>query len=194
MEKEINNKLSFLDILIDNTDILSTSVYHKPTYTGLLANYFSFIPESYKIGLARTLIDRTFKLNNTWNLFNTDLHNLKNSLCKNMFPPKLIDSCIKSYLDSKFNNIDRGDTNTDDTRYFKLPFIGKYSSVTKYKVSKLISQLCKPVNIKLVFTTSKIKDYFSTKDVIPNALKSMVVYKFICASCKASYVVKPTDT
>ena len=79
-----------------------------------------------------------------------------------MIPPKLIDSCIKSYLDSKFTNSYRGDTNTDEdsnTMYFKLPFIGKYSSVTKYKVSKLISQFCKPVNIKLVFTTSKIKDY-----------------------------------
>ena len=116
MEKEVNNKLSFIDILIDNIqiDILSTSVCDKPTYTGLLRNYFSFIPESYTIGLIRTLIDRTFKLNNTWNLFNSDLHNLKNNLCKNMFPPKLIDSCIKSSLDSKFTNSDRVDTNTDE--------------------------------------------------------------------------------
>ena len=65
-----------------------------------------------------------------------------------MFPPKLIDSCIKGYLDGKFTNSDRAETNTDEdnnTMYFKLPFIGKYSSVTKYKVSKLIRQFYKPV-------------------------------------------------
>ena len=69
LKKEINIKLYFLHILKDNTDKRSTSVYHKPTYNGLLTNHFSFIPESYKIVLIRTLINRTFKLNNTWNLF-----------------------------------------------------------------------------------------------------------------------------
>ena len=36
-----------------------------------------------------------------------------------MFPPKLIDNCIKSYLDNKFTNSDRGDTNTDEDNTLK---------------------------------------------------------------------------
>ena len=57
-EKEIENKLPFLDILISNNENLQTSVFHKKTYTGLLVNYFSFVLDSYKYGLIKTLLDR----------------------------------------------------------------------------------------------------------------------------------------
>ena len=35
---------------------------------------------------------------------------------------------------------------------------------------------------------SKIKNYFSYKDPIPNDLKYFLVYKFTCASCSSSYI------
>ena len=34
----------------------------------------------------------------------------------------------------------------------------------------------------------KIKNYFAYKDPIPNDLKSLLVYKFTCASCSSSYI------
>ena len=43
-------------------------------------------------------------------------------------------------------------------------------------------------NIKLVFNSFKIKNYFSYKDPIPNDLKSSLIYKFSCASCGSSYI------
>ena len=51
MEKELNRKLPFLDVLIDNSDTnsLLTRVYRKKTFTGLLTNYFSFTSYSYKV-------------------------------------------------------------------------------------------------------------------------------------------------
>ena len=50
-------------------------------------------------------------------------------------------------------------------------------------------EFCKEnVNIKLVFTSFKIKNYFSYKDPIPDDLKSFLVYKFTCASCSSSYI------
>ena len=45
MEREIDKKLLFLDILLDNSHpSIVTSVYRKKTFTGLLTNYFSFAP------------------------------------------------------------------------------------------------------------------------------------------------------
>ena len=65
--KQISGKLQFLDTLIENTDnSFFTTVYHKPTHTGLLTNYFSFVAKTYKNSLIRTLIDRTYKTNNSW--------------------------------------------------------------------------------------------------------------------------------
>ena len=52
---------------------------------------------------------------------------------------------------------------------------------------KLCKEFCKE-NFKLVFTSFKIKNYFSYKDPIPDDLKSFLVYKFTCASCSSSYI------
>jgi len=74
MEREENHKLPFLDVLLDNhsNQGIITSVIHKKTHTGLLTNYYSFVPFSYKLGLVRTLVDRIFKINNTWVGFHLD--------------------------------------------------------------------------------------------------------------------------
>ena len=54
MEKEMDKKIPFLDVLINNSQ-----PYRKKTFTGLLTNYFSFTPFSNKLGLIRTLVDCT---------------------------------------------------------------------------------------------------------------------------------------
>ena len=67
----------FLMVYLQNhTGHFVTSTYHKSTYTGLLMNFFSFTPPSYKTGLIRTLVDRARKLNNTENVFQQDLQKL----------------------------------------------------------------------------------------------------------------------
>ena len=74
MEREIDKKLPFLDILLDNSHpSIVTSVYRKKTFTGLLTNYFSFAPLNYKLGLIRTLVDRVYKINNSWVGFHLDV-------------------------------------------------------------------------------------------------------------------------
>ena len=99
IEKEKNKQLPFLDILNDSSsNKLVTSVYRKPTYTGLLTNYNSFTSPNYKKGLIKTLIDRTFCINSTWSGFHYDILNLKSVLQKNEFPLKLIDKSISKYF------------------------------------------------------------------------------------------------
>ena len=73
----------------------------------------------------------------------------------------------------------------------KLPYIGNLSHDIKNKLSKLCKEFCKEnFNIKLVFNSFKIKNYFAYKDPIPNDLKSFLVYKFTCASCSSGYIGK----
>ena len=94
IEKEYMKQLPFLDVLNTRSDRLITSVYKKSTFTGLLQNYNSFVPFTYKKGLIKTLTDRTFRLNNTWVGFHLDLEKLKVILQKNEYPPKLIDKSV----------------------------------------------------------------------------------------------------
>ena len=59
-ETKVNNCLPFLDILITRANgSFSTSVFHKPTFTGL---YNSFIPSIYKTGLISSLLNRYFSI------------------------------------------------------------------------------------------------------------------------------------
>ena len=74
MELENNKQLPFLDVLLDRSEgTLRTTTYRKRTFSGVLLNYHSFTPMSYKIGLVRCLIDRIFKIHNTWMGFHLDL-------------------------------------------------------------------------------------------------------------------------
>ena len=67
METEVNKIIPFLDVLINNSqNILKTSTCHKSTYSGLLLNYTSSTSRFNKIGLMKCLIDRAYKMNNTW--------------------------------------------------------------------------------------------------------------------------------
>ena len=52
-----------------------------------MTNYFSFIPYPYKLGLIRTLVDRAYKINNTWLGFDEDIKKLTEILKKNLFQP-----------------------------------------------------------------------------------------------------------
>ena len=59
----------------------------------------------------------------------------------------------------------------------------------KNKLSKLCKYFCKKkFNIKLVFDSFKIKNYFSHKDPIPDDLTFILKDKFTYASCSSSYI------
>ena len=136
IEKEKSKQLPFLHILNESSsNKLATSVYRKPTYTGLLTNYNSFTSPNYKKGLIKTLIDRTFRINSTWSGVHYDILNLKLVLQKNEFPLKLIDKSISKYLS---NNVFKQKENeqmllleSSKKRFYKLPYIGNFSIQTK---------------------------------------------------------------
>ena len=58
-EKENNNQLAFLDILISNADRFKTSIFAKAcTFTGLGTNFLSICSHKFKINAITTLMHR----------------------------------------------------------------------------------------------------------------------------------------
>ena len=141
METEINHKLPFPDVLLDNSNppSLVTSVFRESTYTGLLTNFFSFTPFPNKLGLIRTLVDRTFKINNTWIGFHNNIKELTNVLGKNQFPSSLVNKTVKHYLSNFFASTSRTfaatSSNVSRTHYYKLPFVGPFSTTLTAELS-----------------------------------------------------------
>ena len=183
--------MSFLDVFISgiNNQNLTLKTYDKSTYTGLLLNFKSFTSFSYKITLIKCLVERSLKICNNGNFFHNDIENIKYNLIKNAYPPFLIDSVIKKYLNYTFFNNRNQLKDTSAVHYFKLPYIDNLSHHIKNKLLKLFKEFCKEIfKITFVFTSFKNKNYFSYKDLILDGLKSFLVYKLTCAGCSSSYI------
>ena len=61
IELEKQNKMSFPDIAIIRGDkTFTSSVYRKPTFSGVYTHFDSFLPSTYKFGTVNTLAYRCF--------------------------------------------------------------------------------------------------------------------------------------
>ena len=133
----------------------------------------------------------SFKMCNNWNSFHNDIENTKSNLIKNACPSFLMDKFIKKFLDYKFSSNQNQLKDRSDVHYFKLPYISSLSHHIKNRFLILCKEFCKEnFNIKIVFSSLKIKNLFPYKGPIPNDLKSFLVYTFTCASSSSSYIGK----
>ena len=63
LEQEINSKLSFLDVEVSQQQgKFITTVYRKPTFSGVYTHFDSFSTTVYKVGMIYTLAYRCFKI------------------------------------------------------------------------------------------------------------------------------------
>ena len=97
LDIEENECLPFLDVLVSRSadSVVSTSLYRKDTFSGLMMQYDSFVPVSYKKSLVNGLIHRAWKICSSSELFQSELNNIKCLLLSNGFPLKFINRQIK---------------------------------------------------------------------------------------------------
>ena len=135
------------------------------------------------------LVDRMYRITNSWRGFDKDLRDLKYIHQKNQYPLKLIDHVVKSYLNVKINcrkwKSSENVKSEIKVRYFKLPFIGLHSKLSQKKIDQLCKRICESLRVKLIFTSEKLRCAFWTKDPCQSEHLSKVVYKFVSAICSA---------
>ena len=75
----------------------------------------------------------------------------------NMFPKWLIDKSVKGYL-SKVTTTgkDASKCEISSCHFYKLPYIGYYSSYTGRKISSIVNKYCKDLNVKIIFSPFKL--------------------------------------
>ena len=98
---------------------------------------------------------------------------------------------VNNYLCIFFNHdsLPRDEqTKKCSTLFFKLPFISPFSCATQRRIKVITKKYCKDLDIRLVFTSYKLKNRFGVRISVPNSLRSLVVYKFLCAGCGPCYV------
>ena len=129
-EIENSGKINFLGLTISHDNLngfhYSTTVYRKPTFTGLFTNYNSFSCLAYRLSVVKTLVFRALRLCSTCQLFLTELKTLKILLMRNAFPSKVIDRICNSTL-SRLANFSKTIGPAKEKIYIGLLFLGKNS-------------------------------------------------------------------
>ena len=142
--------------------------------------------------LIRTLVDRTFKINNLLDRLPQQHYGTYQhcTIGKYQVPSSLVNRTVKQYLRNFFAPTLRASVATNSheirTHYYKLPFVCPFSTYAQHRVKRLTPCYCNNLVIKLVFALYKIKKLFSVKDAISNLSRSRVVYKFSCAGYTCS--------
>ena len=139
VKKENVGSLSFLEIKIcrKNSKFV-TSVYSKPTFSGVFTNCESFIPTYQKRGLLHTLLHRSFSICCDFKTFHFEIDHLKTILIKNNYPLNFIASCIKSFLNKLYTAKVMVPNVLKRNIFVKLPFLESTSFQIRKKNSKII--------------------------------------------------------
>ena len=105
-EREKNGKLSFLDIEVSREKgKFVTTVYRKPTFSGVYTHFESFLPTIYKFGMVYTLAYRCFKICSDWTKFHEELSFLKQVFLKPGILSHLVITVLKQLLISCLLNV-----------------------------------------------------------------------------------------
>jgi hypothetical protein len=189
-EIESNSTLPILDISITRKNSrFETSVYQKPTFTGLFTNFHSFIPFQYKRCLISSLLYLFFSICSSYENFHAQLELFRKVFNRNGYPTRLFDRCVRVFLDKVFQPKAVVHSVPKKVMYFCLPFTGLHSLQIRTQISRLCSSAFPHLNIRFVFRpTLRLSHLLTFKDKIPKGLRSCVVYHFKCRCCSASYV------
>ena len=190
-EVEKNNTLAFLDVLVTRENTFCTSLYRKPTFSGLYSNFESFMPVSYKKGLIYTLLHRAFTLCCNWNKFHLEVSFLKDIFRKNAFSEFFTDRCVKAFLDKLF--IAKNVVTTVPKRELRicLPYLGKQSLEIRTKLCKFVSKHFPQCKLQVIFNSNnRLRNFLSFKDKIPLSVRSHILYRYTCDVCKGIYIGK----
>ncbi|CAF2071453.1 unnamed protein product [Rotaria magnacalcarata] len=196
---EPDNTIPFLDVLvtIDNVhNQLTTSLYRKPTHTGLYLLWDSSQGRRYKIGLIKTLVTRIYRICSTKEIIQKEINQLKGTLENNGYPQHIIkrgiyEGEIIMRRETKIKAINKNKNANNNIIYFTIAYYGQESLVFAARVKRICKKLAPNLNIQFAF-----KKHLSLKRIFLPILKGKdeskekknLVYSIPCSNCKKIYI------
>ena len=173
MEKEQDNKLLYLDVLLTRTEQgFRPSVYRKPTFTGQYLNFNSHHPYTVKKWIVRCLQHRAKTISSDTDAYQEEMISLRHNLHRNNYP-----ECITSAP----RNLDRWiENNIRKLTTVCLPYVKG--------LTERIQKICNPYDIRTVFTSGSTlwRYLFRVKPLTEFNMIKNCVYSIPC-SCGKIY-------
>ena len=193
-EYEVENSIPFLDVhVVRNNCTFFTSVYRKPTFSGVYTNYNSFLPTIYKSGLVSTLLYRCYQICTSWTQINVEIKTIKSFMLKNGYPENMLDRVIYKFLDKMHTKRIGRSTSTEQQskQQFQLvlPHLGKFTKQLETKIKKTLNLHFPEFKVIFIYKAStRLRNLFRFKDPIPKYLTSNIIYQFQCNRCNSIYI------
>jgi len=199
IEAEKQNKLPFLDTKVSRKDNgFTTTIYHKPTFTGVYPNWTSLTSRKYKISLIYCLCDRIWKICKEPEDRDLEFKKLKQTLIKNEYPEHIISKEIGKFIKNRTEKekqpqqpIEQQATVEKQKKYIVLPYSNNKVEAFAGRLTKLVNETF-DVELRVAFKAPKeIGNMFPFKDNIKEKhAHSMVVYQITCDDCEQKYIGK----
>ncbi|CAF4078830.1 unnamed protein product, partial [Rotaria sp. Silwood2] len=183
----------------------ATTIYRKPTYTGLITKWSSFVPHTYKVSTISSMVYRAIRICSSYDLMHEQFEFIEFIGIENGYPEGFIKAQIRKTLGRYFDKINgtqiyksKNKTNNDKDNSIKreqvfidIPFFGKPTVILGKRLINLAKSINPQIHIQPIQRpSSSISKYFPTKDPIPKLLRSNIVYKLDCSNCESSYIGK----
>nr|VZI35293.1 unnamed protein product [Spirometra erinaceieuropaei] len=185
LEKEVDKKLPFLDVLVQRkTDgTLHTSVYRIETYAEIILHYESNHPISHKRSTVNCLLKRAKTRCSDEEDYRAELSYLCELFSRNGYPKDFVRRCMRQ-KESKEREQQIPSHAPKPNTWRTLPYIKN--------VSELVERHLKRYQILVAHrpTTTLRTQIVYPKDRVDYLDRKEVVYKIPCEACDAVFVVK----
>ena len=134
--------------------IFDTTIHRKETFTGLMINWHSFVPHSYKKASVVSMIQRSLSICSTYTLLSNEVDQIRFSSQLNNYPSSFIDTCIgvglTKYLNR--NNTSYSPVMGPEKRrmFVEIPYVGNKTETLKKQINRLTSHI-RPAWIFVLF-------------------------------------------
>ena len=181
--------LSFLDVEIKRKQgKFTTTIYQKPSFSGVYSNFESFLPSVYKFGVEYTVVYKRFRICSNWTQFYTELTSLKNIFQKNGYPQNFIGKCFKKFLNNIHLVKENVATVGKNRLFLVLPYLGIMSLQTRAKLQQPLKGVLDWYKLEIVFKyQASLSNSFCSKDPTPKDQISGIVYKLPCGLFNECY-------
>ena len=158
-----------------STNVFTNTIYRKPTFTGLMNKWNSFVSLSDKKASVVSMIQHYCHLNG--------------------YPRSFVDTRIAIGLTKYRNKNNNEESNLpvagcEKQRLFvEVLLIGEQTDLMKKKIQHLTESIHPDLYVRFVAKPPRtVETFFPTKDPVPKHLQSNTVYAATCKECGDTYV------
>lgn len=177
------------------TFVFTTTIDRKPTFIGLMTNWNSFVPFSYKKASVVSMIQRALFVCSTYSLLDDELNKIRHYCHLNGYPRDFVDTRIGIGLTKHLNKNNNEESNVPvagcekQRLFFEIPFIGEQTDLMKKKIQQLTGSIRPDLDVRFVAKPPRtVQTFFPTEDPVPKHLQSNTVYAATCKECEDTYV------